>query len=172
MIKIGTKAFGLALAIGAFSLMAGASSASASSYLVGGTALQLANNNSTQLDVHLVGQRRAHRSRRRVNRNRRAHRRGYRQGRRHAQRYNGRRYRHRRHGYNRYYNGYWYPHAWWLGAAAIGTAIAVQPRQRYSDGGDEHVRWCLGRYRSYSPRTDMFLAYSGRYKPCISPFSY
>lgn len=34
-----------------------------------------------------------------------------------------------------------------------------------------HVRWCLNRYRSYNPRTDLYLARRNVYRRCISPFS-
>lgn len=35
----------------------------------------------------------------------------------------------------------------------------------------QHTRWCLNRYNSYNPRTDMYLSFSGRYKYCSSPYS-
>lgn len=34
-----------------------------------------------------------------------------------------------------------------------------------------HVRWCLQRYRSYNPRTDLYLARRNVYRRCISPYS-
>ncbi|MBV6656975.1 MAG: BA14K family protein [Devosiaceae bacterium] len=35
---------------------------------------------------------------------------------------------------------------------------------------DQHVAYCLGRYRSYNPNTNLFLAYSGVYRQCASPY--
>jgi BA14K-like protein len=43
----------------------------------------------------------------------------------------------------------------------------------YDDGGrmsSRHVRWCLNRYQSYNPRTNTWLAYSGRVHQCRSPY--
>lgn len=34
----------------------------------------------------------------------------------------------------------------------------------------QHVSYCYGRYRSYNHSTNQFLAYSGRYRTCRSPF--
>jgi len=84
--------------------------------------------------------------------------------RRHGRRH--RRFRHRRSGYGHHYGGYWYATPWWLLGIAAGAAVAASPRR----GGGNHVRWCLNRYRSYNPDTDRFLAYSGRYKRCRSPY--
>ena len=36
--------------------------------------------------------------------------------------------------------------------------------------GSEHVRWCLNRYRSYNPRTNLWRAYSGKKYQCNSPY--
>ena len=174
MFTSATKAFGLALAIGTASLLAGASSASASSFLAGANAPATSNSQSAA-DIQLVGHRRhagggGYKSRRRASGGRYKTRRhaGVHKGR----KYRGRRYRNRRSGYRHYHGGYWYPYAWWLGSAAVGVAIASQ-YDGYNRGGDDaHVEWCLDRYRSYNPRTDAFLAYSGRYKQCISPYSY
>lgn len=37
-------------------------------------------------------------------------------------------------------------------------------------GYDAHVSWCLSRYRSYNPATNRYLAYSGLYRVCYSPY--
>jgi len=37
-------------------------------------------------------------------------------------------------------------------------------------GVDAHTIWCQSRYRSYDPVTDLFLAYSGDYRACVSPY--
>lgn len=34
-----------------------------------------------------------------------------------------------------------------------------------------HIEWCLDRYRSYNPRTDLYMARRNVYRHCISPFS-
>lgn len=34
-----------------------------------------------------------------------------------------------------------------------------------------HVQWCLDRYRSYDPRTNLFLARRHVYRQCVSPWS-
>jgi len=41
----------------------------------------------------------------------------------------------------------------------------------YADAGDDHVQWCMDRYRSYNLRTNTWVSYSGRVRQCISPFS-
>jgi hypothetical protein len=42
----------------------------------------------------------------------------------------------------------------------------------YDDGGwnDSHIQWCLNRYRSYNPRNNTWVSYSGEVHECISPF--
>jgi hypothetical protein len=37
-------------------------------------------------------------------------------------------------------------------------------------GGNDHVQWCLNRYRSYDPRSDTFLGYDGHRHVCNSPY--
>jgi hypothetical protein len=69
-----------------------------------------------------------------------------------------RRYRTNR--YRHHYQGFWYAVPFWLYST---------PR-RYYGYSNNHVRWCLHRYRSYNPRTDMFLGYDGRYHRCRSPY--
>jgi hypothetical protein len=40
------------------------------------------------------------------------------------------------------------------------------------DGGlsSRHVRYCLNKYKSYNPRTNLWVSYSGRVKQCRSPY--
>jgi hypothetical protein len=57
-----------------------------------------------------------------------------------------------------YYLGYWYAFPFWLYAVPL------------ESNWEKHVRWCLDRYRSYNPNTDMFLGYDGRYHRCRSPY--
>jgi len=71
------------------------------------------------------------------------------------------RYRYRRPGYGYYHGGYWYARPYW-------TVPAPAPVPRAY--GRAHVRWCLNHYRSYNPRTNMFLGYDGRYHPCRGPY--
>lgn len=35
---------------------------------------------------------------------------------------------------------------------------------------DAHVRWCMGRYRSYNPADNSFQPYNAPRQPCISPY--
>ncbi len=105
------------------------------------------------------------------------------------QRYGGYpRYNRYRHGYRcngwanncrHYYRGYWYQNPWWT-YPAIGIGIGIGAGAYYDDDyyyapparayGSRHVNWCLDRYRSYNPRTNTWVAYSGRVNQCISPY--
>ena len=40
----------------------------------------------------------------------------------------------------------------------------------YARVSNKHVRWCLDRYRSYNPRTNLWTAYSGKKYQCDSPY--
>ena len=33
-----------------------------------------------------------------------------------------------------------------------------------------HIQWCLNRYRTYNPATNLYLGFDGRYHVCRSPF--
>jgi hypothetical protein len=39
------------------------------------------------------------------------------------------------------------------------------------DARNEHVRWCLKRYRSYAVKTNTYVTYQGRTRYCDSPFN-
>lgn len=80
----------------------------------------------------------------------------------------GNRYRYRRGNHIHFYGGYYYSYPWWLVSAPI---IVAGPRY-YGRGSNRHVEWCLDRYRSYNPRTNTWLSYSGQVRQCISPYSY
>jgi BA14K-like protein len=70
-----------------------------------------------------------------------------------------------RYGNCRYYHqGYYYETPWWTIPLILGQQIQ---RQNY---GHSHVQWCLSRYRSYNPRTDLWLGSSGRRYRCNSPY--
>ena len=42
----------------------------------------------------------------------------------------------------------------------------------YDGGGlsNRHIRFCLNKYRSYNPRNNTWVAYSGQVKKCYSPY--
>ncbi|MGN6303556.1 MAG: BA14K family protein [Mesorhizobium sp.] len=73
--------------------------------------------------------------------------------------------RHRRPGYRRHSDGFWYPLAAFGLGAAIGGAIANQPR-----GGSAHVQWCYDHYRSYRASDNTFQPNNGPRKQCRSPY--
>lgn len=96
----------------------------------------------------------------------------------------GRRCQYRRGDCRHFYRGYYYETPWWTVPLVIGGTIGAN---RYYDGddeyyydddddyddggwGDSHVEWCLNRYRSYNPRNNTWVSYSGRVNECISPF--
>ena len=68
-----------------------------------------------------------------------------------------------------FHNGYYYETPWWTLPLIIGGTIAAN---NYDDDdyGSLHVEWCLDRYRSYNPRTNLWVAYSGRVYECNSPY--
>lgn len=77
----------------------------------------------------------------------------------------------RRNGNCRYFrNGYYYENAWWTLPLIIGGTIGAL---NYSDDGgygSRHVEWCSDRYRSYNPRNNTWVAYSGNVNQCNSPY--
>jgi hypothetical protein len=67
-----------------------------------------------------------------------------------------------------YHNGYYYQNEWWIVPGIIGGAIIQDSvNHRY---GNSHVRWCQQRYRSYNPRTNLWLSNSGQYRQCRGPY--
>ncbi|MBV6658197.1 MAG: BA14K family protein [Devosiaceae bacterium] len=67
------------------------------------------------------------------------------------------------------------------GAISANQVRRYHGRQYYTYGGhryafgrgqvwNQHVQYCYGRYRSYNHRTNLFLAYSGNYRHCRSPW--
>lgn len=69
-----------------------------------------------------------------------------------------------------FYRGYYYSSPWWT-LPLIGGAI-VLGNQGYNDGyGNAHVRWCANQYRSYNPRYNTWVSYSGQVRQCNSPYS-
>ncbi len=69
-----------------------------------------------------------------------------------------------------YYRGYYYETPWWTLPLIIGGSIAAQNSYDGDGYGSRHVEWCLDRYRSYDPRTNTWVAYSGRVNQCDSPY--
>lgn len=77
-----------------------------------------------------------------------------------------------------HHGGYYYENPWWL-FPVVGAGIALGAAGAYaSEGGydhrggygSRHVQWCMDRYRSYNPRTNTWVSYSGRVNQCISPY--
>jgi hypothetical protein len=115
--------------------------------------------------------------------------------------YNGNRnYRYRNYGYrNRcnswnhscgnyhHHNNNYYGNPWW-GLGGIGLGFGLGYGAGYYGGGyydngyygggyngggySRHVAWCLNRYRSYNPRTNTWVSYSGDIHQCRSPYRY
>lgn len=68
-----------------------------------------------------------------------------------------------------YHNGFYYQTPWWSLPLIIGGSIAAQN----NDGGgygNRHVEWCSDHYRSYNPRNNTWVAYSGQVNQCVSPY--
>jgi len=71
-----------------------------------------------------------------------------------------------RHGvYTHFHDGYYYSSPWWTETAPL---VVLDD----DDGGfgDDHVEWCMDRYRSYNPDNNTWVSYSGEIRECISPF--
>ncbi len=76
----------------------------------------------------------------------------------------------------RYYGGYYPGLGLGLGFPGYGYGYGYGYSDRYyaaptAVGFSDHDRWCAARYRSYNPRTNLFFAYSGEFRACISPYS-
>lgn len=57
-----------------------------------------------------------------------------------------------------------------LGIDQISTAALSDDVQPASHT-DDHVAWCMERYRSYRPESNSYTPYSGGSRECVSPFS-
>lgn len=79
-------------------------------------------------------------------------------------------------GWYGHYDNDWYGNGFYVGGGAlllgalIGSAIANSNYRSNYYAGNDHVRWCANRYRSYSPRTDTFQPYNGPRRRCVSPY--
>jgi hypothetical protein len=63
------------------------------------------------------------------------------------------------------FGAYYYGRPW----PGYGPTIVLRDRG-YGAYGRRHVRWCLNRYRSYNPRNNSWVAYSGKVRQCNSPY--
>lgn len=66
-----------------------------------------------------------------------------------------------------YHNGYWYANPWWTLPLIGGSIILNAPSP---SSGSRHQAWCEDKYRSYNPRTNTWLSYSGEVRQCVSPY--
>ncbi|MFC5385567.1 BA14K family protein [Aquamicrobium segne] len=78
-------------------------------------------------------------------------------------------YRHHRPGYRRH-GDFWFPLAAFATGAIIGGALSNSAPPPAYRGGNAHVEWCYGRYRSYRASDNTFQPYNGPRKQCISPY--
>lgn len=83
-------------------------------------------------------------------------------------------YRDRSYG-RRYYNRWDRGPGWAVGLPFAIAGAAVLGSNYYGGygggyGGSDHVRWCSSRYRSYNPRSNTWVGYSGRVYQCSSPY--
>jgi hypothetical protein len=74
-----------------------------------------------------------------------------------------------------FHRGYYYETPWWTLPLIVGGSIAAQNAYDDDDYDDDgygsaHVEWCLDRYRSYNPRTNTWVSYSGDVNECNSPY--
>ena len=86
-----------------------------------------------------------------------------------------------------HYRGRYYETPWWTLPLIVGGGIAASNYYDndyydyddyddygdYDDGGrltSRHVRYCLNKYKSYNPRNNTWVAYSGQVKKCYSPY--
>ncbi|MFN4142608.1 BA14K family protein [Aestuariivirga sp.] len=70
-----------------------------------------------------------------------------------------------------YYRGYYYENPWWvLPLVGAGIALSTRDYDDYDGYSSRHVRWCEDRYRSYNPRNNTWVSYSGRVRECVSPY--
>jgi len=60
----------------------------------------------------------------------------------------------------------WRPRRVWIAP----RVIIREPRVIIRPGYNRHVSWCLSRYRSYNPATNLYVSYDGDYRVCRSPY--
>jgi hypothetical protein len=80
----------------------------------------------------------------------------------------------RREGHCRHFHdGFYYETPWWTLPLIVGGSLAANNyNDDYDDEdyGSSHVEWCLDHYRSYNPRTNTWVSYSGEVRECRSPY--
>jgi hypothetical protein len=88
----------------------------------------------------------------------------------------GPRYRSARPGFRHHHRGYYYSSPWWTGPA-IGFGLSLPGitfglTAPYARSGlpTAHVQWCMNRYRTYNPATNLFYARVGVQAHCRSPY--
>lgn len=69
-----------------------------------------------------------------------------------------------------YHRGHYYETPWWTLPLIIGGSIAAQNNYDGGGYGSRHMEWCSERYRSYNPRNNTWVAYSGNVNQCNSPY--
>ena len=69
-----------------------------------------------------------------------------------------------------FHDGYYYETPWWTLPLIIGGIAANNYDDDDGDFGNRHVEWCLDRYRSYNPRNNTWVSYSGNVNQCNSPY--
>jgi hypothetical protein len=79
---------------------------------------------------------------------------------------------HRRGDCRHFHRGYYYTTPWWTLPLVIGN----QGYDYYDDDGydglnSQHVEWCMDHYRSYNPRTNTWVSFSGMVHECDSPYA-
>ncbi|MGQ0484416.1 MAG: BA14K family protein [Hyphomicrobiales bacterium] len=84
----------------------------------------------------------------------------------------GHRHRHRHRNFVHFHGGYFYDNPWWLGTTIVVAAPRYAAPRYYGRMSSRHVNWCFDNYRSYRPRTNTWVSYSGQVRQCISPYSY
>lgn len=59
------------------------------------------------------------------------------------------------------------------GRVSVAMPEAQNQKQKFSTPSlsSQHVAWCSSRYRSYTPASDSYRAFSGEMKICVSPYS-
>jgi len=90
--------------------------------------------------------------------------------------HDGPRCRYRRGDCRHFYRGYYYVNPWWLVPPVVIGGSRYYEDDYYDDYpvrsyGRRHVEWCMDRYRSYNPRTNTWVSYSGDIRQCVSPYS-
>ncbi|RWC69319.1 MAG: BA14K family protein [Mesorhizobium sp.] len=47
---------------------------------------------------------------------------------------------------------------------------SIAPSAEAAELPGSHVKWCASHYRSYHPDDNTYMSYSGRLRPCVSPY--